>query len=62
MAILPKSERNEFGSMSEGAHKYNYAMMMALPQHPIAFQPIMISIIFEHYAQLDTLKQVSGCK
>jgi hypothetical protein len=60
--MLPKSERKYFDHMLMSAHKYNYAMMMSIPQHPIAFQPIMMSILFEHYRQLDELKEKVGKK
>ena len=58
--MLPKSERKQFDKMLEGAHKFNYAMMMSIPSHPIAFQPIMIAILFEHYRQLNEIEQHQG--
>ena len=50
--MLPKSERKQFDEMLRGAHVLNYATMTALPSHPIAIQPIFLSIIFRHYIQL----------
>jgi hypothetical protein len=59
---LPKSERKQFDEMLKGAHRYNYAMMTAIPKHPIPFQLIAKSIFFHHYVQLDELKRANEAK
>jgi hypothetical protein len=35
--------------MSSLSHIFNYAMMCSMPEHPIAIQPIFMSIVFYHY-------------
>lgn len=56
-AMLPKKDRKEFDAMLQSAQLYRYAMMMSLPQHPIPFRPILMSIIFRHYQQLEVIKK-----
>lgn len=56
-AMLPKSERKEFDAMLQSAQLHRYAMMMSLPQHPVPFRPMLMSIIFRHYEQLREIEE-----
>jgi hypothetical protein len=50
---LDKSERKDFDEMMSYPHIYNAAGVTACK--PVPLQPILMSIIFEHYKQLDTI-------
>jgi len=58
---LDKSERKMFDEMMSYSHLYNAAGVIACK--PVLIQPILISIIFEHYKQLEILrKSLAGKK
>lgn len=48
--LLDKSERKKFDEMFSISRLYNVAGSMAC--RPVLIQPILMSIIFEHYKQL----------
>jgi len=50
---LDKSERKDFDEMLSIPRLYNAAGTMAC--RPVLIQPILMSIIFQHYKQLDTI-------
>ena len=52
---LDKSERKMFDEMMSYSRLYNTAGVMACK--PVLIQPILMSIILEHYKQLETLKK-----
>ncbi|MGB5090004.1 MAG: hypothetical protein WBN72_03570 [Nitrososphaeraceae archaeon] len=52
---LDKSERKDFNEMMSYSHKYNAAGVTACK--PVLIQPILMSIIFQHYKQLDTIQR-----
>jgi hypothetical protein len=49
---LDKSVRKAFDEMLSLSHMFNYAQMCAIPSHPVAIQPIFMSIVFMHYKEL----------
>jgi hypothetical protein len=49
---LDKSDRKKFDEMLALSHTFNYAQMCAIPSHPIAIQPIMMTIAFMHHKEL----------
>jgi hypothetical protein len=51
---LDKSERKLFDEMTSYSRLYNTAGVMACK--PILIQPILMSIIFEHYKQLKKIE------
>jgi membrane protein insertase Oxa1/YidC/SpoIIIJ len=51
---LDKSERKTFDEMMSLSRLYNVAGIGACK--PVLIQPILMSIIFEHYKQLDALR------
>jgi hypothetical protein len=55
---LDKSERKMFDEMMSYSHLYNAAGVIACK--PVLIQPILISIIFEHYKQLELLRKSIG--
>ena len=55
---LDKSERKMFDEMMSYSHLYNAAGVIACK--PVLIQPILISIIFEHYKQLELLRKSVG--
>ena len=60
---LQKKNRPLFDEMFDVAHIFNYAMMCSIPDHPIAIQPIFMSMVFYHYKLLDKLtKQIAESK
>jgi hypothetical protein len=50
---LDKSERKNFDEMMSYPRLYNAAGVTACK--PVLLHPILMSIIFEHYKQLDTI-------
>ena len=52
---LDKSERKMFDEMMSYSRLYNTAGVTACK--PVLIQPILMSIILEHYKQLETLKK-----
>jgi hypothetical protein len=50
---LDKKDRKMFDEMMSYPHIYNAAGVTA--GKPVPLQPILMSIIFEHYKQLDTI-------
>lgn len=52
---LDKKDIKAFDEMLSISHTFNYAQMCSMPQHPIAIQPIMMTIVFQHYKQLAKL-------
>ena len=57
---LDKSDRKKFDQMFSIAHMYNSASSYAAK--PIRIQPIFMSIIFDHYKQLERLcKEIEEC-
>lgn len=52
---LSEEDRKIFDEMFSLAHIHNYAMMMSLPSHPVAIQPIFMSIVFYHFKQLQKM-------
>ena len=58
--LLDKSDRKKFDQMFSIAHMYNSASSYAAK--PIRIQPIFMSIIFDHYKQLERLyKEIKEC-
>ena len=55
---LDKSERKMFEEMMSYSRLYNAAGVIACK--PVLIQPILISIIFEHYKQLELLRKSVG--
>ena len=55
---LDKSERKMFDEMMSYSRLYNAAGVIACK--PVLIQPILISIIFEHYKQLELLRKSIG--
>jgi len=55
---LDKSERKDFDEMMSYSRLYNTAGVTACK--PVLIQPILISIIFEHYKQLELLRKSVG--
>lgn len=55
---LDKSERKIFDEMMSTSRLYNVAGVGACK--PILIQPILMSIIFEHYKQLEKLEAVTN--
>ena len=55
---LDKSERKMFDEMMSYSRLYNAAGVIACK--PVLIQPILISIIFEHYKQLELLRKSVG--
>jgi len=55
---LDKSERPMFDEMMSYSRLYNAAGVIACK--PVLIQPILISIIFEHYKQLELLRKSVG--
>ena len=55
---LDRSERKEFDEMMSYAHLYNAAGVMSCK--PVLIQPILMSIIFEHYKQLKKLEAIES--
>jgi hypothetical protein len=37
------------------AQNHRHAIMMSIPQHPVPFQLAMMSIVFQHYQELQEL-------
>ncbi len=54
---LDKSERKIFDEMMSYSRLYNAAGVIACK--PVLFQPILISIIFEHYKQLKKIREIN---
>jgi len=54
---LDKKDRKEFDEMMSLSHMFNYAMMCAIPSHPVPIQPIFMSIVFYHYKELAKIKE-----
>jgi len=52
---LDKSERKMFDEMMSYPRLYNAAGVTACK--PVLIQPILMSIIFQHYKQLDTIQR-----
>ena len=52
---LDKKDRPLFDEMLGLSTVFNYACMCSIPEHPIAIQPIFMSIVFYHYKQLTRL-------
>ncbi|MGE5683888.1 MAG: hypothetical protein ACM3ZS_01950 [Nitrososphaerota archaeon] len=52
-ARLDKSERKRFDEMMDISRLYNVAGVGACK--PVLFHPILISIIFEHYKQINEI-------
>ena len=52
---LDKSERKMFDEMMSLSRLYNVAGIMACK--PVLIQPILMSIIFEHYNQLNEIQR-----
>ena len=52
---LDKSERKMFDEMMSYSRLYNVAGVRAC--RPVLLQPILMSIIFEHYKQLERLRK-----
>jgi len=52
---LDKSERKSFDEMMAYPHIYNAAGVTACKT--VLIQPILMSIIFEHYKQLDNIQK-----
>ncbi len=52
---LDKSERKKFDEMMSYSRLYNAAGVMACK--PVLLHPVLMSIIFEHYKQLDTIQR-----
>lgn len=55
---LSKSERRAFDSMLATSRLYISACSYA--SKPVRVQPILMSIIFHHYRQLDEIKRAIG--
>ncbi len=55
---LYKSERKMFDEMMSYSRLYNAAGVMACK--PVLIQPILMSIIFEHYKQLNKIENMSN--
>ncbi len=53
--LLDKQDRKVFGEMLSIPRLYNVAGTMAC--RPVLIQPILMSIIFQHYKQLDTIQR-----
>ncbi|NWG37822.1 hypothetical protein [Nitrososphaera sp.] len=56
-AMLPRADRKDFDAMMQSAKLLRYAIMMALPSHPVAFRPMIMAIIFRHYQQLKEVEE-----
>lgn len=54
---LSKKERPLFDDMFNIAHIFNYAQMMAMPEHPVPLQPILMSMVLYHYKQLTRIQK-----
>ena len=54
---LDKSERKLFDDMMTYTRLYNTAGIMSCK--PVLIQPMLMSIIFEHYKQLDKLQMLA---
>ena len=52
---LDKSERKSFDEMMSYSRLYNTSGVMVCK--PVLLHPILMSIIFEHYKQLDTIQR-----
>ena len=57
---LDKSERKLFDEMMSYSRLYNTAGVIACK--PVLLQPILMSIIFEHYKQLKKIETLHLCK
>jgi len=55
---LDKSERPMFDEMMSYSRLYNTSGVMACK--PVVLHPVLMSIIFEHYKQLEILKKSTG--
>jgi hypothetical protein len=55
---LDKSERKIFDEMMSYSQLHNTSGIMACK--PVLIQPILMSIIFEHYKQLEILRKSAG--
>ena len=53
--LLEKQDRKIFDEMLSIPRLYNAAGTMAF--RPVLIQPILMSIIFQHYKQLDTIQR-----
>ena len=53
--LLDKQDRKIFDEMFSYSRLYNAAGTMAC--RPVLIQPILMSIIFQHYKQLDTIQR-----
>jgi hypothetical protein len=49
---LDKKDRKKFDEMMVMCHQYNYSQMCSNPLHPVPIQPIMMTIVFQHYKEL----------
>jgi hypothetical protein len=43
--------------MFDLAHMFNYAQMMAMPQHPVPIQPISMSMVLYQYKELTKIME-----
>ena len=59
-ALLGKQDKKLFDEMFSYSRLYNSAASNACK--PILIHPILMSIIFEHYKQLDKLEKQSLCE
>ena len=55
---LDKSERPMFDEMMSYSRLYNTSGVMACK--PVLLHPVLMSIIFEHYKQLEILRKSTG--
>ncbi|HEY9490363.1 MAG TPA: hypothetical protein VIP56_00145 [Nitrososphaeraceae archaeon] len=55
---LDKSERPMFDEMMSYSRLYNTSGVMACK--PVVLHPVLMSIIFEHYKQLEILRKSTG--
>jgi hypothetical protein len=52
---LDKADRPVFDRMFDSCKLHTMAMMASMPAHPVRIQLILMSIIFEHYKQLEAI-------